>query len=122
MWKFKEQADDHDRLTNMTRVKKELEALPERMPGLILDLGVGLNALDDGANFDMVLVADFEDLEALDRYLKHPEHEKVAELVMKVREQRAAVDFELKPRHRGDACEEEGPGDGPAEGHALRGP
>jgi len=95
IWKLKEKADGYDRLTNMERVKGELEALPLRMPGVIRKLEVGVNDLENGTNFDLILIADFDDHEALDTYLTHPEHLKVADLVMRVREQRAAVDFKL---------------------------
>jgi hypothetical protein len=95
IWKFKQTADGYDRLTNMERVKGELEALPKRMPGVIRRLEVGLNDLENGTNYDLVLIADFDDYQALDVYLKHPEHLKVADLVTKVRENRVAADYKL---------------------------
>ena len=95
VWKFKEKADGYDRSTNLERVKGELEALPLRMPGVIQRMEVGVNSLENGTNYDLVLVADFESYEALAAYLAHPEHLKVADLVMRVREQRAAADYEV---------------------------
>lgn len=95
IWRFKEQADGFDRQTNLSRVKKELESLPERIPDTISKLEVGLNSVDNGANHDMVLIVDFDGREALERYLGHPEHLKVADLVMRVRDVRTAVDIEL---------------------------
>ncbi len=94
IWKFKETADGFDRRTNMERVKGELEALPRRMPG-IRRLEVGLNDLENGTNYDLILIVDFDDYDALNAYLKHPEHLKVADLVTKVRENRVAVDYKL---------------------------
>lgn len=95
IWKFKEAADGYDRSTNMERVKGELEALPKRMPGVIRHLEVGLNDLENGTNYDLVLIVDFDDYRALEVYLNHPEHLKVADLVTKVRENRVAADYKL---------------------------
>ncbi len=94
IWKFKEKADGYDKNTNLERVKGELEALPTRMPGIIQNIEVGINDLDNGTNYDLILIVDFDDYKALDAFLKHPEHLKVADLVMKVRETRVAVDYE----------------------------
>ncbi|HUL40225.1 MAG TPA: Dabb family protein [Methanomassiliicoccales archaeon] len=95
IWKFKEKADGYDRMTNLERVKGELEALPRRMPGVIRSIEVGINDLENGTNYDLILIADFEDHRALETYLNHPEHLKVADLVTKVRESRIAVDYKL---------------------------
>ena len=95
IWKFKDQADGFERSTNLERVKGELEALPSRMPGVIKRMEVGINSLDNGTNHDLVLIVDFDSYEALAAYLAHPEHLKVADLVMRAREQRAAIDFEV---------------------------
>jgi hypothetical protein len=94
-WKFKDNADGHDKLTNLQRVKAGLETLPPKMPGLVRRLEVGINSLENGSNYDLVLIVDFDSYEALDAYVKHPEHQSVADLVMRVREQRIAVDYEI---------------------------
>ena len=93
MWKLKEQADGHDRQANALRLKKALEELPTKVPGLVRWIMVGVNETEGPSNFDVVLMVDFDSFEDLERYIKHPEHDKVAELVMKVREQRTVVDF-----------------------------
>jgi antibiotic biosynthesis monooxygenase (ABM) superfamily enzyme len=95
VWKFKEEADGYDRMTNVERVKGEFEALPKRMPGIIRSLEVGINDLENGTNYDLILIIDFDGYEALDAYLKHPEHLKVADLVMRLRESRVALDYKL---------------------------
>lgn len=59
-----------------------------------------IRAMDVGAdvvgrgNWDVVLIADFDDLAALDRYQVHPEHKKVLGYVKSVSSSRVAVDFE----------------------------
>lgn len=48
-----------------------------------------------GDNWDVVLIADFDDLDALARYQVHPEHQKVVTFVRSVVSQRMAVDIEI---------------------------
>lgn len=95
MWKLKEQADGMDRRANAQRLKEALEQLPDRIPGLVRGISVGINELEGPSNWDVALVLDFDSFEHLDLYQKHPEHDKVAKLIMSIREQRSAVDFSL---------------------------
>lgn len=48
-----------------------------------------------GGNWDVVLVADFDDLDAVGRYQVHPSHQDVAGFIRSVVAQRMAVDFEV---------------------------
>ena len=48
-----------------------------------------------GDNWDVVLIADFDDLPAVDRYQVHPEHQKVGALIRSVVSHRMAVDLEV---------------------------
>ncbi len=48
-----------------------------------------------GDNWDVVLIADFDDLEAVGRYQVHPSHQEVAGFIRSVVAQRMAVDFEV---------------------------
>ena len=92
MWRFAEQADGHTREENLERVRTALLELPAKVPG-IRAFHVHRDAgLDPGA-FDLCLVSDFDDAEALKRYSVHPDHQAVSALVGRVRETRAAVDF-----------------------------
>ncbi|GAA4342647.1 hypothetical protein GCM10023087_02230 [Microbacterium rhizosphaerae] len=56
-------------------------------------LSVGPNVID--GNWDVALVADFEDAQALDAYQTHPVHQEVVAYVRSVVSDRVAVDFEL---------------------------
>ena len=49
----------------------------------------------DRNNYDACLIADFDDLEALERYKKDPRHVAVSTLCKSIREARGAVDFEI---------------------------
>jgi hypothetical protein len=48
-----------------------------------------------GDNWDVVLVADFDDLDAVARYQMHPAHQDVATFIRSVVAHRMAVDFEV---------------------------
>jgi hypothetical protein len=43
--------------------------------------------------FDLVLVTDFENKDALNKYRSHPEHQRVIELLAGINEDIAVVDY-----------------------------
>ena len=69
-----------------------LEALKDRIPEARA-LNVYRNELFDGANFDLTLIADFDDAEGLAVYATHPEHVPVVEMIKGMVSDRVAVDF-----------------------------
>ncbi|MFF1571206.1 Dabb family protein [Leifsonia sp. NPDC058292] len=87
-------ADPAERAEQAATIKRGLEALPASIPE-ILALEVGVNALSPEANFDVVLISDFDDADAIARYVEHPEHEKVASYIRSVVQARSAVDFQV---------------------------
>lgn len=93
MWRLKEFAEGADKVTNARRIKRELEALRGRIPGL-LSLEVGIDVERSSAAFDVVLLCELENPGALAAYQAHPLHARVAELIGKVRLERAVVDYE----------------------------
>ena len=90
---MKDFADGHGKQENINRVREALEALPDQMPGVVRNLQVGVNTLENADNYDIILIADFDSMASLEAYFKHPAHLVVAELVRKLREERAAIDF-----------------------------
>ena len=88
MWKFKQGEEE-----NMHKFLDGLKALDGVIPE-ILRMEVGINCLD-GNNFDACLIADFEDLDAMNRYKNDPRHVAVSNLCKSIREVRGAVDFEV---------------------------
>jgi hypothetical protein len=94
MFKMKESAEGAGREENVQRVKSRLEALTGKIPE-IRYFELGKNVIDSAAAYDLVLVSEFEDPESLVSYQRHPEHQKVFELVQKVCENRAVVDYSL---------------------------
>jgi hypothetical protein len=84
--------DPAERAEQAAAIKRGLESLPPSIPE-ILALEVGINALNPEANFDVVLISDFEDEDAVARYVAHPDHEEVAKYIKSVVGGRSAVDF-----------------------------
>jgi hypothetical protein len=94
MWKLMELTDGRGRMESAALIKTMLESLPALIPEIIR-MEVGVDVVREGASWDICLIVDFQDVDALRRYQAHPEHVKVAEIVNRTREQRAVVDFHL---------------------------
>jgi len=94
MFKLKEMAEGRDKVANIKMLKAKLEALPAQI-GEIKFFEVGINFLEAGVAYDLVLVSEFESKEALYRYQKQPEHLLVAKFVGEVCESRIVVDYVL---------------------------
>lgn len=94
MFKLKERAEGSDRPTNIKALQEKLEALPAQIKEITF-FEVGINSIETGVAYDMVLVSEFESKEALFSYQKHPEHVLVANFVGKVCESRIVVDYVL---------------------------
>ncbi len=86
--------DDAERAEQVATIARGLRSLPAVIPE-ILSLEVGANMLNPGANFDLVLIAEYDDADALARYQAHPEHKKVASYIHSVVAERSSVDFEV---------------------------
>lgn len=78
------------------RVKAEfrdrLLSLPSQID-VIRSFEVGLNNAGAADNFDVVLVSEFDDEDALQRYIQHPVHQEVVAFVRAHTSGRGAVDF-----------------------------
>jgi hypothetical protein len=71
-----------------------LRGLPDRIPEL-RDLSVGADVLGGPASHELAIVADFDDLEGLAAYSRHPAHEEVLKISGPVKMSLATVDFEI---------------------------
>jgi len=71
-----------------------LRRLPEQIPEL-RGLSVGTDVLGGPASHEMAIVADFDDLEGLDAYNRHPAHQEVLRISGPVKASLATVDFEI---------------------------
>jgi hypothetical protein len=85
--------DAAERAEQAARIRRDLLALRGVVPGIV-DISVGSDVIG-GANWDLAIVADFDDVHALEGYQVHPAHQEVVAYVRSVVSERAAVDFEL---------------------------
>jgi len=74
-------------------IKKELLQLKDKIKE-IHTIEVQTNdPKASNSNFDIALISTFSDLQTLDNYQKHPEHQKVGEIIKKLVSSRAAIDY-----------------------------
>lgn len=90
-WKLAE-TDPAAKAEQIERVRAGLESLPAVVSD-IRSLQVGVNGVGPDDNWDVVLIADYDDEQGLRRYVEHPEHQKVAAYIRSVVSERAGVDF-----------------------------
>lgn len=89
-----EEAEGRTALENANEIKRQLEALNGKFPGLVrLEVGIDFSRTDSSA--DIALYSEFADREALDFYQRHPLHLDIAEFVGKLRTARYLVDYEV---------------------------
>ena len=91
LWKLA--AEDADtRALHAEQIAERLLALRAVIDD-ISHLEVGPNVAYPATNWDVALVAEFADVDALERYQVHPAHQEVAAFVRSVVAERAAVDY-----------------------------
>jgi hypothetical protein len=93
MWRLKESAEGRTKAENAVYVKEMLDLLPYRIKE-IKNLEVGINVFHTPSSYDLILMVDFANVLDLQAYQANPEHVKVADYVLRVRETRAVVDYE----------------------------
>jgi hypothetical protein len=71
-----------------------LRRLPDQIPEL-RSLSVGTDVLGGPSSHELALVADFDDMEGLAAYNRHPAHEEVLKISSTVKASLATVDFEI---------------------------
>ena len=94
MWKFADVAEGRTREENMEWVKEHLTALIPIVPEIrSMEIGADVGRTD--MSYDMVLLTEFDSLEALHNYKVHPDHVVISNYVKTVRSARAVVDCEI---------------------------
>jgi quinol monooxygenase YgiN len=94
LWRLKESASGRSKAENAAEIKRLLEDLNGKIPGL-LKLEVGYDFSRTAESSDIVLYSEFESRAALDAYQTHPLHEAVKPVVMAAREERRLVDYSV---------------------------
>lgn len=93
LWKIKDTYGEAEKAEIKANVKKGLEALVGKIPGLI-KMEIHVNGLPS-SSADLMLESEFESTEALKGYALHPEHVKVADSAVRpFMEVRMCLDFE----------------------------
>lgn len=88
-------AEGNSKHENALYLKDKLENLESLIPELSkIEVVLNIPGVSD-QNFDLMLIAEFENLQDLDVYINHPEHVKVGSFLSKVKTDRAAIDFEF---------------------------
>jgi hypothetical protein len=91
LWRLKESANGKGKAENAADIKRRLEDLNGKIPGMIrLEVGFDFSRTSDSS--DIVLYSEFESRAALDAYQVHPLHEAVKPVVTAAREERRLVD------------------------------
>lgn len=93
MWKVTEGCGTGGGQANALRVKRALESLRGRVPGLIT-IEVGLGRMSEDGSSNVVLYSEFESAAALEAYREHPAHSAVLPIVKAVCTDRRSVDYE----------------------------
>lgn len=94
MWKLKDSARGTSKDQNALELKSVLEDLKNKI-SVIKQIEVGINFNKSSAAYDVVLYSEFDSLQDLQAYQKHPDHVKVVDFVNKIRDDRAVVDYEI---------------------------
>ena len=92
---MKESANGKGGYENAVEAAARLQELDGKIPSL-KKIEVKVNSKEAPQdNYELVLICDFEDVEGLDAYQKHPLHVECAKKIGEVRESRACIDYEF---------------------------
>lgn len=92
MWTLKEEAEGGSAAENAAIMKEKLEALNGRIEGLShLEVSFDIIAADPECH--VVLCSEHDDVDALNHYQGHPEHQACVSFVKKVAASRKALDY-----------------------------
>ena len=94
MWTLKEEAEGKTAAENGARMKEILEALKGRIEGLRhIEVSTQIVAADPECH--VVLCSEHDDVDALNFYQTHPEHQACVAFVKKVVSSRKALDYAI---------------------------
>ncbi|MBI2485358.1 MAG: Dabb family protein [Deltaproteobacteria bacterium] len=93
MWRLKDSANGASKEENAKKLKSSLESLKDKISE-IKHIEVGININQSDAAFDVVLYSEFDSMNDLQAYQRHPEHMKIVGFVNEIRSERAVVDYE----------------------------
>jgi hypothetical protein len=95
MWKLKDEALGLGKEALKAELKKRLEALVGRVPGVVT-FEVGINQVPGDTVTDVCLVSTFVDRAGLQAYGDHPAHQEVVAFIKQVAAERRAADYPVE--------------------------
>ena len=93
MWRIKEAAEGRSKEENVAICTNAVNGLRDRID-LIRGLEVGRNFAQVASAYDLVITVEFDSREDFAKYLDHPAHKHVGEVVSPLRSDSAVVDYE----------------------------
>ncbi len=94
MVKLKEFDSKEEKQEKAKKFKKMLEDLVDKITELKA-MEVGLNFNPNPVAYDVVLISEFETIEGLENYRKHPEHVIVLDFLKEIMNNTVVVDYEI---------------------------
>jgi len=94
MWTLKEEAEGAVAKDNAARIKEMLEGLAGRIDGL-RHIEVSHDVVAADPECHVVLCSEHDDVDALNHYQGHPEHQACVAFVKSVVTSRKALDYEI---------------------------
>lgn len=94
MFKLKEEAGGKSKAENLQTAVSMLKDLYD-LPGVVRAEVVTNAPMMPESNYDLCLIFDFADAQALGAYQGHPRHTEFGAFISPVRESRACIDYEF---------------------------
>ena len=93
-FKMKKEANKQTGIENAKELADKFQQISKEIPG-VLSVELGFNCNHEKSFYELCLNQTFESEEALERYLVHPLHLQVRELVFDVIDHRIVVDYNV---------------------------
>jgi len=81
--------------SEMAGIEKGLAGLPGAIPEIAGSFQFGRDVLHSERSYDFAVVAEFENIEAIQRYRSHPAHQEVLKKLLEHCDSIVTVDFEI---------------------------
>ena len=93
LFKLREMNSPEKKMAIMKDIKSQLLALKDVVTAISkIDVGINQNPKE---NYDIALISEHKDWDALAEYRDHPAHQKVAKFIAEYREARSCADYEF---------------------------
>ena len=91
-FRLKEQQDQELKQQQLLKLKNFLESLKDKI-SWIRNIEVGINYSTRDIAYDLALISDFNSNEDLEKYISHPEHQKLVDFLNDIKKEVALVDY-----------------------------